>query len=100
MQFSEHKLNQIRDTEEYHIAREYVGKLIIKRKTFNKKVNSYGIKNYISNYMAKFEPDRYNYIGNEHLITAMMDSGFKYKKESCRENPNYLFNFNYYFKKI
>lgn len=97
MEYSEARMNQIRNREEYHLAREYVGKLVVKRKQINKKVNSYGIKNYISSYIAKYEPNRYNYISNEDLITAMIDQGFKYKKEFGRDNPNYLFNFNYYF---
>ena len=76
MEYSGETMNRIRNREEYHIAREYVSKLIIKRKQFNTKVNSYGIKNYISNYIAKYEPDRNNYISNEDLITLVCITKF------------------------
>jgi hypothetical protein len=87
----------IRRREEYMNASLVIPELfrIRLRSSFNKKINSYGLKNKVTEYLDKLNPTGYNYCDTDSLTIALLDMGYKARKESLgkrSENPNYIFN--------
>lgn len=81
----------IRKREEYMNASMVIPELFRIRPLFNKKINSYGLKNLVTEYLDQLNPTSYNYCDIDSLTIAMLDMGYKARKESI-DNPNYIFN--------
>jgi len=85
----------IRKRDEYLNASIAIPELFRIGPLFNKKINSYGLKNKVREYLDKLNPTGYNYCDVDSLTIALLDMGYKARKESLgkrSENPNYIFN--------
>lgn len=85
----------IRKRDEYLNASIAIVELFRIRPLFNKKINSYGLKNKVTEYLDKINPTGYNYCDVDSLTIALLDMGYKARRENISkrsDNPNYIFN--------
>jgi hypothetical protein len=83
----------IRKREEYMNASMVIPELFRIRPLFNKKINSYGLKNLVTEFLDIHSPHGYNYCDVDSLTIAMLDMGYKARIQDKKDE----FNFNYIF---
>jgi hypothetical protein len=89
----QHRIDdKLRASPGYAIAINHIPLLFESRKTFNKKLSSYGLKHKIERYL-KDQGIKDNYCTNEQFILAMTDLGYD-SHEASMNSPNYYFNVN------
>jgi len=88
--------SMIRNRDEYMNALLVIPELFRIRcwSSFNKNINSNGIKLKIIDYLNKINPKGYNYCDCESITVAMLDLGYKARIEEKKNeyNFNYLYN--------
>ena len=85
----------LRTTDEYYNCSMTIPHIFKMKRNLNKTINSYGLKNKVTEYLDILNPHGYNYVSNDALILSLIDLGYKARKESIGkrfDNPNYIFN--------
>lgn len=80
------------DMEELRTALRFLETFAFRRKTFNKKFGSYGLKHRVE--VWGYAHEMASYIANGAFILAAMLAGFKYKR-SRLSGPNCIFNIGF-----
>lgn len=76
---------------ELKAARSIIACYLSPVKAINSDISSYGLKHLVERALCKQTKNEINNVSNGSLILAMIDAGFKFKRES-KDSPNCFFN--------